>query len=170
MAGRTATLFALILLAGTLPCEAAKRSVHLFGGTYVFNFERDFRFVKRLNEPEKRRETVTFEKDGKSIIVSGSIYDAASTAPLISREAFMAKMAAAQATNVKYVNEERDEGRAGSVLIGSCNALSCLYKMSRDIDRKLWISVSVLCSPCQDKDAQETGALAETLYKQIKGF
>ncbi|MEI8178478.1 MAG: hypothetical protein WCG38_07505 [Aestuariivirga sp.] len=163
-------LFALALLSVTLPCQAAKRSVHLFGETYVFNFARDYRFVKRLNQPEERRQTVFFENHNRSIIISARTYDAADTSPLISHDAYMAEMKAANATNVKYVNEETDSGRSGSVMLGSCDGTSCLVKMSKAIDLKFWLNVVVFCEKCSPEDTKTIDRLASDLYQQVRKF
>lgn len=167
---RTLPLFLVMLMAFALPCEAAKRSVHLFGGTYVFNFPRDFRFVKRLNQPEENRETVFFESRNRSIVISGRTYDASNTSSLISREAYMATMEAAKATNVIYVNDETDGGRSGSVMLGSCEASACLVKMSKAIDQKIWLNVVVLCDKCSSRDIEMVNSLANSLYQQIRRF
>lgn len=167
---RAAAISALCLFALTLPSEAAKRSVHLFGDTYAFNFARDYRFVERAGSPAEKREKVVFARGNLSIVISGSIYDPANTAPLISREAFMAKMATAGVANVKYVNEEVDEGRGGSVMLGSCQGAACLYKMSRALGQKIWLSVTISCEACTPRQSTETGQLADELYAQLKSF
>lgn len=170
MTFRTAIVASLILVASTLPCAAAKRSVHLFSETYVFNFPRSFAFVKRINADDGKRQTVVFQSGKRSIAVSGSIYDAANTAALIDEDSFMARMKSSGAAETKYVNEERDQGRAGSVMLGACEGSACHYKMSAAIGQKIWLTLQVSCEQCSGKDVKETGRLAETLYAQLRTF
>lgn len=160
----------LALMAFTLSGEAAKRSMHLFGETFVFNFARDFAFMRRVDQADGNRQTVTFTDDNRSIIVSASRYDAIKTEPLISRDDFKAKAAAKKGTDVSYNNDETDAGRAGSHMMGFCMSGSCLYQMTRAIDRKYWLNVLVLCEDCKPPQTGETRKLAETLYQQLKNF
>ena len=170
MSVRVTAVIALCLFGLTLPCEAARRTVHFFGEAYPFDFARDYVFVKREGRGEDKRQKVFFESGKRSIIVSAIVYDPANTAPIVSREAYMAGLTGAGIGNVKYVNEEIDAGRAGSVLLGSCKESSCLYKMSRAIGQKIWLSVSVGCNDCTKQEAAEAGQLADRLYGQLKSF
>jgi hypothetical protein len=159
----------LLLVAFTLPGEAAKRSVHLFGETFVFNFTPDFAFTRRINKDDGRRQTVTFTRGNLSIVVSGSRYDPENTEPLITRDFYLAKAAAEGGTDIIYLNEETDGGRAGSHMIGSCKDGSCIYRMARATGRH-WLSVLVICETCTPTQADESRNLADTLYRQLKSF
>lgn len=160
----------LALVAFTLPSHAAKRSVHLFGETYVFNFTRDFVFTRRVDMPDGSRQTVTFNNGNRSLVVSASRYDAARTEPLASRESFVAKAETGKATGITYVNEETDNGKGGSSLVGFCKQGSCMYRMSRALGQKYWVSVIVLCAACTPAQAEDSRTLADTLYQQLKTF
>lgn len=160
----------LVLVAATLPCEAAKRTVHLFKEPFVFNFARDYKFIKRIDPEAGKRDTVLFASGNKFIAVSASVYDPKSTGKLMSRDAFVAKMKADKATDIIYVNDETPDGRLGSHLLGSCTPKNCFYKMQSVVGQKIWLSVVVTCDDCSKADVSEVGALADKLYKQLRTF
>jgi len=165
---KTAFAACLVLVASSLPSEAGQRTVHLFGETFVFNFAREFAFTKRIDTEDGKRQTVTFTKDNRSIVVSASRYDAAKTEPLLARDEYLAKVSAENAREVKYINEETEAGRGGSHMYGFCKDSACLYRMGAAIGQKYWISILVICEACSERQIQDTGVLADTLYQQVK--
>lgn len=167
---KRAIVVILALVAFALPSEAARRSVHLFGETYVFDFTRDFAFTRRIDKDDGKRQTVTFTNGNRSIVVSASRYDAANTEALVGRDVYVARSAAEGGTGIKYLNEETDGGRAGSHLMGYCKDTACLYRMARAIGKKYWLSVLVVCDDCTGTQAQDSRDLADALYRQLKAF
>lgn len=165
---RTVLLALALLMCAAQPASAAKRTVHLLAGTYVFNFSRDFAFVKRMNPPGSKRDTLLFEKGNKSIVISASPYAAENAGKLMSREDYMAKMSSDKASAVKYVNDETPDGRLGSHLLGGCSDGNCFYKMQSVVDERIWLSVVVSCDKCSEDDAGAVAKLADTLYGQLK--
>lgn len=168
MALKRALLVIVTLLAFTLPGEAAKRSVHLFGETYTFNFGRDFTFIKRIDKDDGNRQTDAFVSGNRSIVVSASRYVASNTEPLVGRDLFLARTAAEGATGIMYVNDETEGGRGGSTMTGACKSGSCVYRMARAIGKKYWLSIVVRCDACSPTQAEDTRNLADTLYRQLK--
>lgn len=160
----------LVLAAASVPCEAAKRTVHLFTEPYVFDFSRDYKFIKRVDPEAGKRDTVVFANDNKSIAISASVYDPTSTGKLMSRDAYTAKMTADNASDIKYINDETSDGRLGSHLLGACTPKNCFYKMQSVVGQKIWLSVVVACEGCSKDDAGEIGALADKLYQQLRTF
>lgn len=167
---RAFILSLLVLVAANLPCEAAKRIVHLFTQPYVFDFSRDYKFIKRLDQPDGKRNTVVFANQKKSIAISSSAYDPAKVGKLMSLEAFTAKMKADGSTDIKYINDETSDGRLGSHLLGGCDAKNCYYDMQSVVDQKIWLSIVVMCDDCSTADRSEVGALTEELYRQLRRF
>lgn len=160
----------LVLVAATVPSEAAKRTVHLFKEPFVFNFARDYKFIERVDPDSGKRDAVLFASNNKSIAIMASVYDPANTSKLMSRDAFVAKMKADKATDIIYVNDETPDGRLGSHLLGACTPKNCLYRMQSVVGQKIWLSVVVTCDDCSKADVSEVGALADKLYKQLRTF
>ena len=158
----------LVLVSSSLPSAAAKRTMHLLAETYALDFSRSYVFVKRMNPPGSKRDTVIFQDDNKTIAVSASLYVAENTGKLMTREAYMAKMAAEKATDVKYVNDESDDGRLGSHLLGGCTDKNCFYKMQTVVGERIWLSVVLTCDQCSADDTKKVGSLADELYEQLK--
>lgn len=165
---RTVFLALLVLVANALPSAAAKRTMHLLAETYALDFARSYVFVKRMNPPGSRRDTVLFQDGNKTIAVSASLYVAENTGKLMSREAYMAKMKAEKAVDVKYVNDETADGRLGSHLLGGCSDTNCFYKMQTVVGERIWLSVVVTCDKCAATETKDVGKLAESLYQQLK--
>lgn len=165
-----AILCSLALAVGTLPAAAADRTVHIFTGTYAFQFAPDYKFKERLTLDGGKRQVLSFTNGNRSIVISGSRYNADATEPLEAEAAYMAKRTADKATNVIYQNDETDNGRAGSHLVGYCVNQSCLYEASRAIGRKFWLNVEVACDGCSAENAKEVSDLAQALYRQLKQF
>lgn len=165
---RTLVLSLAILLCAALPGHAAKRTVHLLADTFAFDFSRDFVFVKRLNPEGAKRDTLLFENGNKAILVSASPYVPENTGKLMSRDAYLAKMAAENATDVTYINEETDDGRLGSHLLGGCSGGNCFYKMQSVVDQRVWLSLVVSCEKCSKVDMAAVSKLAGRLYEQLK--
>lgn len=165
---RTVAVSLAMLMCATLPSAAAKRTMHLLAQTYALDFSRDYVFVKRMNPPGSKRDTLLFQNGNKSIIVSASLYVAENAGRLMSREAYMAKMSSEKATAVKYVNEETADGRLGSHLLGGCGQGNCFYKMQSVVEQRLWFSVVVTCDKCSADDEKAVSKLADALYLQLK--
>ena len=165
---RTVFLSLLVLVATALPSAAAKRTMHLLAETYALDFSRSYVFVKRMNPPGSKRDTVIFQDDNKTIAVSASLYVAENTGKLMTRDAYMAKMKAEKATDVKYVNDETADGRLGSHLLGGCSDTNCFYKMQTVVGERIWLSVVLTCDKCSPADSAKVGSLADDLYQQLK--
>lgn len=165
---RTLMLSLVVVLATAHPSVAAKRTMHLFTETYALDFSRSYVFVKRMNPPGSKRDTLLFQDDNKTIAVSASPYVAENTGKLMTREAYMAKMQAEKATDVKYVNDETPDGRLGSHLLGGCSDKNCFYKMQTVIDERIWLSIVLTCDQCSTADTKKVGKLVDDLYMQVK--
>jgi hypothetical protein len=167
---RALILSFLVLAAASHPTEAAKRTVHLFSEPYVFDFSRDYKFIKREEQADGKRDTVYFSDRNRTIVISASVYDPAKVGKLMSREAYAAKMKSDKSTNIEYVNDETPDGRFGSHLVGACAAKDCFYKMQSVVGQKLWLSVIVACDYCSASDASEVANLAGNLYQKLRTF
>jgi hypothetical protein len=167
---RAFILSLFVLAAAGLPSEAAKRTVQLFTVPYAFDFSRDFKFIKREEQADGKRDTVYFSDRNRSIAISASVYDPANVGTLLSREAYVAKMEADNLSDIKYVNDETPDGRLGSHLLGACDPKHCFYKMQSVVGQKIWLSVVVACDDCSKTDVKEVGVLAENLYKRLRSF
>lgn len=160
----------LVLAAASLPSEAAKRTVHLFTVPYAFDFSRDYKFTKREEQADGKRDTVYFSDRNRTIVISASVYDPANVGKLMSREAYTAKMKADNFTDIKYVNDETPDGRLGSHLLGACDTKNCFYKMQSVVGQKIWLSVVVACDDCSNADVSEVAMLADSLYQKLRKF
>jgi hypothetical protein len=166
-----AFILSLLVLAGaSLPSEAAKRTVRLFTIPYAFDFSRDFKFIKREEQSDGKRDTVYFSDRNRTIVISASVYDPANVAELVSREAYTAKLKADNFTDIKYVNDETPDGRLGSHLLGACDGKNCFYKMQSVVGQKIWLSVVVACDDCSKADVDEVAMLADKLYQKLRTF
>ena len=167
---RAFILSVLVFVAATLPSEAAKRTVHLFTNPYVFDFPREYKFIKRVDLKDGKRDTVLFANKNKSIAISASAYDPAKAGKLMSREAYTAKMNTNKSTEIKYINDETSDGLLGSHLLGACDAKNCFYEMQSVVGQKVWLSVAVMCDDCSKADISEVGVLADKLYQRLRTF